>query len=311
MLSRLSTHVAAMLLVLSIAALGLASPAAAQAADEDFQLLNRIFEASNSVSPETAREAQAACVAIGKEIDARTEMIEVQRLSLKAEVESCISYAMNNGQYSDETGDQCSHHMAFATLLTQAFQAAQGMEGIFPEQFEDVRNRLQRASELGPQMGCTGDYAALLASLPTAEEMAAVRSVGLPDRDLTSRFEELKYTISAEGPEQWLVQCRALANEVEQRGPTFHEVERWFFMAQVEDCIARTMAMSGFSDESGNACAHHHAFAQNLSLALVLNKDTPFFEDGFRQFMAAELETAMRQGPGMGCMEDYTGLAVQ
>ena len=297
-------------MLLALAACVLASPAAAQGNEEDWQLLNRIFEASNSVSPETAREAQATCMAIGKEIEARTDMLQVQRLTLMAEVESCISYAMNNGGYSDETGDQCSHHMEFARLQTEAIKAAQGMEGVSPEQFQEARYRLERASELGPQMGCSGDYAALLASLPTEDELAAARS-GIPDDDLMGKFEALKYGITAEGPEEWLAQCNVLSAEVEQRGPTFHEVERWYFVAQVEDCIARTMVLSGYSDDTGNACTHHHLFAQNLSLALLLNKDMPYFDDGFRQFVAAELATAMRQGPEMGCTEDYAGLAVE
>jgi len=296
--------------MLLVVLLGITPDAVAQGTEEDWQILNRIFEASNSVRPETAREAQAQCAAIGKEIAARTDMLEVQRLALQAEVESCISYAMNNGQYEDETGDQCSHHLAFARLLTDAILEALKMEGIFPEQFADARDRLQRASEVGPQMGCNGDYASLLASLPTAEEIAAAQNMGRPNSELQGRFEELKYSISAEGSEQWLPQCRALGEEVERRGPSLHEVERWYFSALVEDCVARTMAMSGFSDETGDACAHHHLFAQNLSLALVLNKETPFFEDTFRQFMTAELETAMQQGPGMGCTEDYAGLAV-
>ena len=34
-------------------------------------------------------------------------------------ISSCISYAMNNGQYSDATGDQCSHQFAYAAKLNQ------------------------------------------------------------------------------------------------------------------------------------------------------------------------------------------------
>jgi hypothetical protein len=263
------------------------------------------------VRPETAREAQALCVEIGKDVTARTEMHPVQRLTLQAEIERCISHAMENGRYSDETGDHCSHHLAYIRLQVEAIIAAQGIEGVEAEQFADARMRLDETSRRGPQMGCTGDYAELLASLPATDAIASELRPGLPDRELMGRFEELRYGITAEGPEQWLVLCRALADEVEQRGSTFHDVERWYFLAQVEDCIARTMAMSGFSDESGNACAHHHAFAENLSVALRLNKDTPFFDDEFRQYMAGELTVAMRQGPGMGCTEDYAGLAVE
>ncbi len=305
----LRSSIAAVLLALTAGLL--VSPAAAQGSDEDWQLLNRIFDASNSVSPTTAREAQAKCVAIGREIDARPDMIEMQRLTLQAEVESCIAYAMNNGQYSDETGDQCSHHMAFARLLTASIQAAQGVEGVSKEQFEEARYRLQGAVQRGPQMGCSGDYAALLASLPAEDAIASNERPGLPDQELMGKFEQLKYGIIADGPEQWLTLCRTLRAEVDQRGPSFHEVERLYFVAQAEDCVARTMALSGFIDETGTACTHHHAFAQNLSQALRADKDTPFFEDGFRQFMENELITAMRQGPGMGCTEDYAGLAVE
>lgn len=302
---------AAFAAVLTIAASIHASQAMAQASEEDWQLFNRIAEASNTIGPETAREGHKLCVELGKEIAARTDMPAAQRLYFEAEIESCIAYAMNNGQYSDETGDECSHHFLSARLMAEAIKAAQDMPGVAQEWFTNLRDRLQRASELGPQLGCKGDYAELLASLPAADAIiAATPRAGLPDDELMVRFEQLKYGITAEGPEQWLAQCRALSEEVERLGPTFHEVERWYFLAQVEDCIARTMAMSGFSDDTGNACTHHHAFAQSLSVALLLNKDMPFFEDNFRQFMAGELATAMRQGPGMGCAQDYEVLKI-
>jgi len=92
----------ALALAAVIAVSTFATQAVAQATEEDWQLLNRILEASNSVSPETAREAHKACVAIGEEVAARTNLHPAERLYFESEVESCIAYAMNNGQFSDE-----------------------------------------------------------------------------------------------------------------------------------------------------------------------------------------------------------------
>lgn len=162
--------------ILAAAAAMLATPAAAQGSETGFQLLNRIFEASNAVEsdePETARQAYKTCTELGKELAAQADIEAAVRSYLEAEVEGCLSYAMYHGDFSDQTGDKCSHHMAHAEKLTEAILAAQNQKGVQQEQLTNLRDSLQRASEVGPQhYGCTGDYAKLLQALPATDTLA-------------------------------------------------------------------------------------------------------------------------------------------
>ena len=153
-----------------------AGSAAAQSGDAGFQLLNQIFEASNSVEsdePETAREAYKTCSDLGKELAAVESLEAGVRYYLEAEVEGCLSYAMYHGEFSDETGDKCSHHFAHAEKLAAAILAAQNKKGLQQEQLTNLRESLQRAGEVGPQhYGCAGDYAKLIQSLPATDAIA-------------------------------------------------------------------------------------------------------------------------------------------
>ena len=87
-------------------ALGSLSPhtsARAQSSD-GHDLLLEIVEAINFVSVETAREAHAKCLSISKKLADRKDIAEIRRLYNEAMISKCISYAMNNGQYSELDG---------------------------------------------------------------------------------------------------------------------------------------------------------------------------------------------------------------
>jgi hypothetical protein len=303
---RLADKATALVLAFMIAASTFATEAVAQATEEDWQLLVRLVEASNSVSAETAREAHKECVAIGKEIAARKDMDPTQRLYFESEVESCIAYAMNNGQFSDETGDECSHHFRFAQLLRDSIQSAQNKPGLVQEQFDVMRDRLQRASELGPDMGCKGDYEGLIASLPATDAIAAGGAFQ-PNEELLRRFANV--TNDATGDAAGLASCRQLDDEVYQNS-NLHTVEHTYFEALFQDCLARAMIRGAAADEVGDACVHHHLFATHLATTLMIDKEAPFFDEHYRLAVGYELETAMRQGPEMGCTQDYAALKV-
>ena len=170
----------------------LSTPAAAQSPDGAFQLLNQIFEASNSVEsdePETARAAYKTCTELGRELAAVEGLEAGMRYYLEAEIEGCLSYAMYHGGFSDGTGDKCSHHFAHAEKLKDAILAAQGVKGVQREQLANLRDELQRAGEVGPQhYECAGDYAKLIESLPDADAIAPAESGRQSRSKLTRRM---------------------------------------------------------------------------------------------------------------------------
>lgn len=301
---------AAALLALTFATSLLSTPANAQATQADWDLLNRIFEASNSVSRETARQAHGLCVELGKEVAARSDMTPAQHLYFQAEVESCLSYAMNNGEFSDENGSECSHHFKMASLFAQSIVAAQGQPGVVQDQLTNLRDRLQRASEIGPQIGCEGDYAALLASLPATDTIASTQETGVPDDQIREQIFNATNAIEATQSADWVQMCRTFEEGVAQR-EQLHDVERVYFGAMIENCIATAMARGSYSDESGDACVHHHAFASKMLEALLFDEGMTFFSDDYREYVQEELKIAIRQGPGMGCTQDYEGLRLE
>jgi hypothetical protein len=173
-------------LVLAAAAAVFPMPAAAQGGETDFQFLNRIFEVSNAVSsgePETARAAYKTCTELGQELVARKDMEAGVRYYFEAEIEGCLSYAMYHGEFSDATGDKCSHHFTHAEKLKDAILAAQNKKGVRQEQLTNLRESLQRASEVGPQQyGCAGDYAKLIQALPATDAIAPNEQGGISCR---------------------------------------------------------------------------------------------------------------------------------
>ena len=129
------------------------------AQDSDFALFSQINDAINNVSQETARESHAECLEIGKKVAARGGMSPLMRLYFESQVESCIAYAMNNGDYTDESGDQCSHQYAHASKLAQLIEQA-GSHEVYASQLPEYRGMLESAVRLGEGMKCTQDFGA-------------------------------------------------------------------------------------------------------------------------------------------------------
>ena len=230
------------------------------------------------------------------------------RYYLEAEVEACLSYAMYHGDFTDATGDKCSHHFAHAEKLKEAIVAAQNQKGVQQEQLTNLRDSLQRASEVGPQhYGCAGDYAKLITSLPATDALAPANEPGIPNRQIMDQISSATQAVTDTDSQTWLAACRKLPEAL--AGPAeLNAVERVYFEGLIENCIATVMARGNMSDGTGDACAHHHVFASKLAQTLALDTKAAFLDKGFREYVSEELKTAKRQGPGMECKQDYEAL---
>ena len=133
--------------------------ARAQSSD-GYDVLLEIVEAINSVSEETAREAQAKCLGISKKLADRKDIADIRRLYYEAMISKCISYAMNNGQYSDATGDECSHQFDYATKLNHVVKMGEGKPesaGAMP----GFKSNLDTAIVSAQSVDCPQDFEAL------------------------------------------------------------------------------------------------------------------------------------------------------
>ena len=145
-------------MVFAAALFGAVMPASVgRAQDSDFELFSQLNDAINNVSEETARESHDACLDIATKVAARSGMSPLMRLYFESQVESCIAYAMNNGGYSDESGDQCSHQFAHATKLAQLIDQA-GSHEVYASQLPEYRNMLESAVRLAEGMKCEQDF---------------------------------------------------------------------------------------------------------------------------------------------------------
>jgi len=192
--------------------------------------------------------------------------------------------------------------------VRDAILAALNQPGVVEEQFVVMRDRLQRASEIGPDLGCDGNYEGLIASLPETDAIAV--AAGIPNEEIQRRFASVKGEITAEEADDAVAACRALGTEVLQ-SVRLDAVEYTYFDAMTEDCIASAMVHGAKPDEVGDACVHHHLYAMNLSMTLMMDKEVRFLDENFQKYVSHELETAMRQGPEMGCTQDYAVLKVE
>lgn len=126
----------------------------------DWDLMLEITEAINFVSEETAREAHAKCLGISKKVADRKDIADIQRLYFEAMISSCIAYAMNNGKYSDATGDQCSHQFAYATKLNHVVIMGEG-KAEYAELLPEFKHNLDSAIHMAGAGGCKQDFEAL------------------------------------------------------------------------------------------------------------------------------------------------------
>lgn len=117
------------------------------------ELLVEIVEAINSVSEKTAREAHAKCIGISKKLADHKDIADIQRLYFEGMISSCISYAMNNGQYSDDTGDQCSHQFDYASKLNQVVKMG-ATKPEFAAQLPNIKDTLDGAIRSGQSVDC-------------------------------------------------------------------------------------------------------------------------------------------------------------
>ena len=94
-----------------------------------------------------------------KKLTDRKDIADIQRLYFEGMVSSCISYAMSNGQYSDATGDQCSHQFDYASKWNQVVKLGEG-KSEFAAQLPNIKDTLDGAIRSGQSVDCPQDFEA-------------------------------------------------------------------------------------------------------------------------------------------------------
>jgi hypothetical protein len=282
----------------------LPNQAKGQVSEEVWRLLLEIVEVSNSTSPETAREALAQCKMLGEKLAGMTEIDTIQRLYLEGEVAHCAFYAMHKGEFADENGDQCSHHLESTAKFAEVIKQAAGKPGYQGDMMREVGDRLESGIRMGPTLGCTGDYEAFRPALAEAQRLAALP----PPPDPMAFLDEVSAAQSDLKPDtarDVQKNCEALSVKIPELATP---AQRLYFEAAIENCVAVAKSVGSYADETGDLCASHFRYASKLAEGLVASRDDMSAQMVLVPMMEGQLEVAKRQGPDMGCKQDYGAL---
>ena len=269
------------------------------------QLLGRILKAADSINTVDPRKVNADCVALGRELEAIAGVEDLGRLYLEAEIERCKFYAKDEGKFSDDSGDACTHHYAFASKFSQIIKGGVGKPHFAGSLMQTLGERLQQATENGPKAGCKQDYGAFSEAIG----IAVANSDPPPPpayRALLGAIGNVKYELTPENAKTIQRKCFSFVSDIATTVLT--PMERHYAEALVQDCAARAKSTGQYSDELGDVCAHHFNFAVKLAEGIAAGRAEPPHPDRLQDIMQGELETAKRQGPGMGCKQDYSSL---
>lgn len=278
--------------------------AKAQVTEEAWRFMQEIVEASNSISQETAREGYDTCKALDKKLAEMAGIDPIQKLYFEAEISHCIFYAMNNGNFSDAMGDQCSYHLQSAAKLAEVIRQAAAKPGYRGEMMGEVGNRLENSLTMGPSMGCKGDYEAFRADITEAKRLAALP----PPPDPMTFLDEVLAIQSELKPEtarDVQAKCGGLSAKIIEGTPP---AQRLYFEALIENCSAMAKAAGSYSDGTGDVCDNHFRYASKLAEGLAASRTDVSAQMMLVPMMEGELEMAKLQGPEMGCKQDYNAL---
>ena len=138
-----------------------AAPSQAQVDNDAYmELLYEVAEIVNKVNQDTARESHQACMTYLRKIDGLADLDDLQRTYLRAQAAGCIAYAMNNGEFSDATGDQCSWQHDYAKLLVETLAVPNDRPGV-AEAKATIQGDLEQAIRTAGMMNCKQDFEAL------------------------------------------------------------------------------------------------------------------------------------------------------
>ncbi len=298
-------HFRAVLLMLALLLLG-GTPASAQDTEATRDFMNKVIEVSNGINKETARDSAAKCKALAGEIGSIPSLNNTQRTYFEAEIESCLAYAMNNGGFDDEVGDDCKHYYLYTTKLAAAMDGWLKIEGTEGEFMANLVDRLDSAMHMGPSLGCKNDdYTAFQPTLDAARISAAKQPKAI-DADFMGEIMNATSAITPESAKSDLAKCNAFTGRLS--GKDLFPIEKIYFPALIEQCLSTAIEKGAPPDGKGDACAHLYLHAQGVADSLKASKAdfNPYqaFGDLFREF----LKSAIAHASELKCTQDFASI---
>lgn len=293
----------------SLALLAISPAVQAQDTDETRALAEEFISIQNDMDEDSAKDAAKKCVALGEKLKTMQGLEAPQRLYFEAEVERCQFFAMNNGKYSDETGDACSHHYAFTSKYAAAVEGWLPKPGVEGEYMASLADQLGSALRIGPEMGCKGDYTAFAATLAAAQELAK-KQPRAPDMDFMGEILSVTQGITKDNAKTEIEKCQALKPKFSEKKGLF-ETETWYYPALIENCLSVAIENGAPPDEDGDACRHLYNHADGLVRTLAAVKGEAQWFEAFAEIYQEDLKFSVAHAKELGCTQDFSALKEQ
>lgn len=146
-----------------------ASPLHAKDSSPADTILDETFATMRSLTDSNARDVESQCRAQDATLSSLQGVSEPMRLYLGSVIERCIYIAMNSGGFKDDSGDQCSHHMARAKKLAGAIEGWLKSPEKNAPTVSKLGNELENHNHNGELIGCKGDYTVFEATIKAAK----------------------------------------------------------------------------------------------------------------------------------------------
>ena len=283
-----------------------APPSVAQESPESQAFMMEMIAITNDMSEETARDAAKKCLGMGEKLKGMTGLIDAQRLYFESEVERCLFYAKNNGNFSDELGDQCTHHIAYTNKLVKVIEASLKVPGTEGEYMANFAQQLESAMRMGKDLQCKADYDSF-AGMAEAATAAGQKQPKEPDFAFMDEIVNTASSITQETAKADLKKCNALTAKLADKKELF-PFETHFYPALIEGCLATAMEKGAPADSGGDACAHLYRRSELTVKALAEGKRAPGPFDPFLDMLREDLKGTVTQAQGLGCKQDFASL---
>ena len=268
------------------------------------QEIDDIVAAKGAKNPQ---EAYANCKTLEAKLSKRANGIAVQRLYGEAMMAKCILFALDDGKFSDETGDVCTHHFIYASKLADIIRQSGSLGPEYSEAISDVGLELKRALALVKHDGCKGDYAALENVQPVQPKASAKPEQEGFSWPFLDEISKAARTGTGTSPQDRYKQCTALGQRLAARSD-ISDLQRLLGGALISGCLSWAMKDGGFSDATGTACSHGFDYAKNITKFFGMAKNHPSYDADMLSLLQLDFGNVIEATKTMGCSDDFEGL---
>jgi uncharacterized surface protein with fasciclin (FAS1) repeats len=296
-------HCFIQLLAMFVIAVALGSvPARAGLPEVLLAFHQKLIAIGDAATNGNAAESIKQCQAFSDEIKNTEGVTPLEVSYVETQVEACIALVMHEGQYTDGTGDACSHYYAYAKMVASLAETLTAEPAASADFKSEVILQLEHAGDKSKLLDCTDDYTVFAPAIAAAKQAAA----GTTDLSFMNEILAATAAITPENAKESVATCNGFGQKmVETQG--LSDVENNYYPAIIEACLAVATEKGNFTDEyGGDACSHLYGYAESLHAAIEVARNRPGAFQDMVPDMQANLEKAVAHAAELTCPQDLS-----